>query len=186
MFEKLLSKIATALEKSKIPYMIIGGQAVLLYGEARLTRDIDITLGISIDQLTDLLNLLPKANLKPLVNPTEFVKKTMVLPCQETKTGIRVDFVFSWSPYEKQALQRVRKINMNKKKVCFASAEDLIIHKMIASRPRDIEDIKGILLKNKNLDFAYVRDQLKQFSETLTLPLLKKFKTILKKLEMDI
>ena len=27
--------------------MIIGGQAVLLYGEPRLTRDIDITLGVN-------------------------------------------------------------------------------------------------------------------------------------------
>jgi hypothetical protein len=31
--------------------MIIGGQAVLLYGEPRLTRDIDITLGVSAEHL---------------------------------------------------------------------------------------------------------------------------------------
>ncbi|GAH87084.1 unnamed protein product, partial [marine sediment metagenome] len=30
--------------------MIIGGQAVLLYGEPRLTRDIDVTLGDDIDK----------------------------------------------------------------------------------------------------------------------------------------
>jgi len=29
--------------------MVIGGQAVLLYGEPRLTRDIDITLGIGVE-----------------------------------------------------------------------------------------------------------------------------------------
>jgi hypothetical protein len=31
--------------------MVIGGQAVLLYGEPRLTKDIDIALGIGIDGL---------------------------------------------------------------------------------------------------------------------------------------
>lgn len=31
--------------------MVIGGQAILLYGEPRLTRDIDITLGINVDEL---------------------------------------------------------------------------------------------------------------------------------------
>lgn len=49
MFEKTLSEIGKSLEKHNLPYIIIGGQAVLLYGEPRLTRDIDITLGVSID-----------------------------------------------------------------------------------------------------------------------------------------
>ena len=51
MFEKLIAKVASSLKKYRIPYMIIGGQAVLLYGTPRLTRDIDITLGISTDKL---------------------------------------------------------------------------------------------------------------------------------------
>jgi hypothetical protein len=48
MFEKLLSKIGRCLDKHSLPYMIIGGQAVLLYREPRLTRDIDITLEVVI------------------------------------------------------------------------------------------------------------------------------------------
>ncbi len=43
MFEHLLAKIATALNKAEIPCMVIAGQAVLLYGERRLTKGIDIT-----------------------------------------------------------------------------------------------------------------------------------------------
>jgi hypothetical protein len=35
--------------------MVIGGQAVLLYAEPRLTRDIDITLGLSVNRLPTLL-----------------------------------------------------------------------------------------------------------------------------------
>ena len=34
--------------------MVIGGQAVLLYGEPRLTRDIDITLGVGVRELNKL------------------------------------------------------------------------------------------------------------------------------------
>lgn len=41
MFQNLLKKIARSLEKTSIPYMVIGGQAVLLYGEPRLTKDIN-------------------------------------------------------------------------------------------------------------------------------------------------
>jgi len=44
MFDETLVGIGASLERYGIPYRIIGGQAVLLYGESRLTRDIDITL----------------------------------------------------------------------------------------------------------------------------------------------
>jgi len=51
MVESLLRKISVGLEKRGIPYMVIGGQAVLIHGEPRLTRDIDITLGAGPDQV---------------------------------------------------------------------------------------------------------------------------------------
>ena len=39
MFQKALAEIARTLEELSVPYMVIGGQAVLLYGEPRLTRE---------------------------------------------------------------------------------------------------------------------------------------------------
>ncbi|GJL55165.1 MAG: hypothetical protein NPIRA02_22970 [Nitrospirales bacterium] len=39
-------KISKTLKRRRIPYMVIGGQAVLVYGEPRLTRDIDVTLKV--------------------------------------------------------------------------------------------------------------------------------------------
>lgn len=35
MFDEILSRIGSAFNRYDIPYMIIGGQAVLLYGEPR-------------------------------------------------------------------------------------------------------------------------------------------------------
>ena len=126
--------------------MVIGGQAVLLYGEPRLTRDIDITLGLDADGVENILSILPDLSLVPLVkNPKEFVEKTMVLPTIDEESGIRVDFIFSFSPYERQALKRVRSVDFEGTRVAFASLEDVIIHKIIAGRPRDIDDAKSIL-----------------------------------------
>lgn len=67
MFERVLKKIAFSLEKKKIPYMIIGGQAVLLYGEPRLTKDIDITLGIKSQEYNLLINAISSIDLEILV-----------------------------------------------------------------------------------------------------------------------
>ncbi len=57
MFKGFLARTGRLLDEHGVPYMVIGGQAVLLYGEPRLTRDIDITLGIGPQRAEEILNL---------------------------------------------------------------------------------------------------------------------------------
>jgi len=164
MFEELLTRLASTLKDKNIPYMIIGGQAVLLYGEPRLTRDIDITLGIDTDRLEDVLDVARGVSLRPLPDDVYlFVRDTMVLPTVDDTTGIRVDFIFSWTPYERQAIERARPVRIKDTNVFFASVEDVIIHKIFASRARDLEDVKGILLKSRDIEIDYIQRWLKEF-----------------------
>ena len=187
MFQKLLIRIARELNKNKIPYMVIGGQAVLIYGEPRLTKDIDITVDRNIEGLKEIKNIVSKLNLKILVNDFEkFVKKTMVLPVLEEKTGIRVDFIFSYSPYEKQAIKRANHIKFRKTIVKFATLEDTIIHKIISGRPRDIEDIKSILVKNPIYDSKYIFKWLKEFDKAMNENFYDLFNEIMKTLKTEI
>jgi predicted nucleotidyltransferase len=182
MLQKLIVKIAKQLDKNSIPYMLIGGQAVLLYGIVRLTEDIDITLGVDIDKLSQVKNLLKESGLTIPKNVNDdFVKKTNVLVGIDKDTGIRVDFIFSFTPYEKQALKkRVKKVRLNHYKVNFASCEDTIIHKMFAARPRDLEDVKILLQKNiKRLDTAYIKKWLKEFSDIAGYSLVRALEKIL-------
>ena len=185
MFEKLLSRIGSSLDDHSLPYMIIGGQAVLLYGEPRLTRDIDITLGITIDDLDIVLSVIRELSLKPLPQDIEtFVSETMVLPTLEASTGIRVDFIFSYTAYETLAIQRAKIVPILNQDVSFATPEDLIIHKIFAGRPRDFEDVKTILVKNPGIDRRYVRKWLREFDEASTREeFLEHFEAILKDVE---
>lgn len=169
MFEQILSRVAARLAAHGIPYMIIGGQAVLLYGGPRLTRDIDITLGVNTDRLKDILVVLDEAELNPLTEDVKsFVKETMVLPAIDEASGIRVDFIFSYTPYELQAISRARKVYLSGQTVCFASPEDLLIHKIFAGRPRDIEDARSVLIKNTEMDIEYIRGWIKEFDASST------------------
>jgi predicted nucleotidyltransferase len=168
VFQRLLKKISRELKRASIPYMVIGGQAVLLYGEPRLTRDIDITLGIGVNELGKVKKIILPMSLKILVkNDKEFVERTMVLPTIDKKSGIRVDFIFSISPYERGAIERAKDIKMGRTLVKFASLEDVVIHKVISGRGRDIEDIKSILLKNPGYDSDYIARWLKEFDHSL-------------------
>ncbi|OYD14366.1 hypothetical protein CH333_08270 [candidate division WOR-3 bacterium JGI_Cruoil_03_44_89] len=164
MFEELLVKIGSSLDKASIPYMIIGGQAVLLYGEPRLTRDIDVTLGVNIDKLPELLNVVDDMGAIPVPEDLEtFVRETYVLPVRDETSDIRIDFIFSYTPYERQAIKRANKVKLKEVFLNFASVEDVIIHKIFAGRPRDIEDVKSMILKNPKFDALYIRRWLKEF-----------------------
>jgi predicted nucleotidyltransferase len=54
-------------------------------------------------------------------------------------------------------------------KIC--SAEDLIIHKAVAGRPKDLDDIESIIIRMaKKLDDDYILYWLDQFAEQLEMP----------------
>jgi predicted nucleotidyltransferase len=183
VFERLLKKIALQVKKSSIPYMVIGGQAVLFYGEPRLTRDIDITMGIGVDGLGRVKKIIRIIGLKSLVEKEkEFVEQNMVLPTIDEKSGIRVDFIFSFSPYGRQAIERAKDVQLGRSFVRFASLEDLVIHKAIAGRARDLEDVKSILLKNPKYDSVYIEKWLKEFDRSLGEKFLKVFRNIEKEI----
>ena len=110
MFETLLARLARALDAAGLPYMVIGGQAVLLYGAPRLTQDVDVTLGVAPDRLADVLAVVEQLALRPLVEPETFVAETLVLPCEDAETGLRVDVVFSFPGYERGAIGRARPV----------------------------------------------------------------------------
>jgi predicted nucleotidyltransferase len=163
--EELIARIARCLDDKKISYMIIGGQAILLYGRPRLTRDIDITLGVDFDQFELIAGVCKEMDLKILpVEPAAFAAQTRVLPAEDSDSKLRVDFVFSFTEYEKQALKRIREVKLAGYPVRFASREDVIIHKMLAGRAIDEEDVKSILIKKgEEIDFGYVKEWLAKF-----------------------
>ncbi len=187
MFQELLKKLAKALDAANFPYMLIGGQAVLLYGEPRLTKDVDVTLGTEPNRLPELMKVVQKLGWNVLVNnPQDFVRKTMVLPVIDPETTIRVDFIFSFTDYERQAMQRAQAVKMDDVPVCFASAEDLIIHKIVAGRAKDLEDVKNILIKNPGIDRNYILHWLKQFEMSLNQPFTDQFRKLWEETHPDL
>lgn len=180
MFQALLARIAAELRRTGIPYMVIGGQAVLLHGEPRFTKDIHITLGVDTTLLPQILESATNLRFTPLVKDTrEFVQSTMVLPLQDPATGIRVDLVFSTSAFEQEAIRRARKVEMGGELVAYASLEDVVVHKIVAGRPRDLEDVKSILLKNPGFDREYILTWLGRFQEALDEDFLSRFQQVL-------
>lgn len=163
----LLAALSRGLEAHGIPFMLIGGQAVLLHGRPRLTDDVDATLGVGPDQLPAVLAACADIGLDPLPDDvTGFVGETYVLPTKHAGSGMRVDLIFSTLPYEAQAIARAVRVRIAETEVPFASAEDLLIHKLFAGRPRDLEDAVGVLRRQEaTLDRAYVTAWVEEFAQ---------------------
>jgi predicted nucleotidyltransferase len=167
-FGPLLARVARTLRAHRIPFMIIGGQAVLVHGEPRLTADVDVTLGVAPARLATVLEACRAIDLEPLPADVEdFVRDTFVLPAGDPESGIRVDLIFSTTPFESQAIERAVPIDVSGEAVPFATAEDLILHKLFAGRPRDIEDAEGVVRrKGDEVDWTYLMEWAREFAAT--------------------
>lgn len=180
MFEELLGRLARELVLDRIPYLVIGGQAVQVYGEPRLTKDIDVTLGLGPDDTPRVLAVCRSARLKLLASdPLEFARETLVVPALDEPSGIRVDFILSTSAYERQAISRGREVRVGTALVRFASLEDLVIHKLVAARGRDIEDVRIVLAKNPGFDRSYIERWLAELDRALSRDTLAAFRDLL-------
>ncbi len=104
----------------------------------------------------------------------------MVLLCSDPTSGIRVDLILSFSPFEQIAISRARPVRLGTTDVKFASLEDVVVHKVIAGRARDLEDVASILLRNPGADLSYVRNWLKDFSAAIGESYLDRLDKILK------
>jgi len=166
-FAGLLAKLTRALESREIAFMLIGGQAVLLHGRPRLTEDIDLTLAAGPRALPLVLDSCEELGLVALPeSPHAFVRDTFVLPAGDPGSGIRIDFIFSTTSYERQAVGRAVSVELRGVDVPFATAEDLIIHKLFAGRARDLEDVESVVRRRgAELDWPYLEEWAARFAE---------------------
>lgn len=174
-FSALLARIASALETRGIAYMVIGGHAAILYGEPRLTRDIDVAVALGPDQLGRLLDVVRGAGLVPAQGAEELARRNYVLPCSDPATQLDVDIILAVSAYEDEAMGRTRAVAVGGAPVRFASPEDVLIHKIVAGRPRDIEDARAILANLRDLNRDYIVRWLQQFESTLSSTFVQQF-----------
>ena len=180
----LLLRVAALLEYLGIDHAFMGGQAVIQLGEPRFTRDVDALVEADYTRVSQVAAAAKDFGLRPPDGDVEvFVRQKGVLVLYDEKSPMHVDLVFGWTPYEQEALTRKVAIPFDEQRLEFITAEDLILHKMFASRPQDIEDVKGVLLRQRGkLDLGYIRHWLPQLAEVADEPgIVEKFEAMLVK-----
>ena len=168
--EQALSELRQHLDAAKVAHMLIGGLALAAWGLPRATLDVDITVWAPPEDTARVINGLLAAFLSRSSNPHGFVERTRVLPLS-TPAGIPVDILFGGFPFEREMVHRAVTRTIGSVGFRVATVEDLLLTKLISSRPKDAADVEAILKAHaKALDWTYLWPIAVQLAEAIEMP----------------
>lgn len=160
MVENRLDRFCEAvidfLEASNVTYLVVGGVAVSIIGEPRMTQDIDLIVSLKKQEIRPFLE-------SALAHEFEINIEKELQQIKQTGTfrlglgAFHADIIIASTPFEESAFVRVQRIKFMDKIASFPSPEDLILFKIIVGRDKDMLDAKSIAIRHKHrLDRKYL------------------------------
>lgn len=159
---ELLAALAAVFRTFGLRWYVFGAQAAILHGAARLTADVDVTVELGPRPIADLVDALRTAGFAPRVSDVAaFAERTRVIPLVHETTTIPVDVVVAGPGLEETFLAHAEDRAVGDVRVPVASAGDLVVMKVLAGRPKDLEDVVAVLRANRDrIDVTAVRAML--------------------------
>lgn len=152
----------------RLRWYIFGAQAAVAYGRPRMTADVDVTVDLGATSTLTLVEALAGAGFDLRIDLGEdFLREARLLPLVHRPTAMPVDVVLASPGLHAEFLARRRLVDVGSVRVPMISPEDLLVTKILAGRPKDLEDSRGVLLEQKGLDLDYVRALLGELGEAL-------------------
>ena len=154
---EVVRRLAVVFERRQIQHVLIGGLAVGLRSRPRATKDADFILNVPALAFPGLLEEL--AGLGFQIDIPDAIQRWstdrfLVLWCDE----VRVDLMQPILPLYVNVLNSAEPKLWLEAKIRVATAEGLIVTKMVAFRPQDQADIETLLNANRdNIDLNLIR-----------------------------
>ncbi|MCG8449419.1 MAG: nucleotidyltransferase [Pirellulales bacterium] len=173
VLQETLSDAIDFLSTEKVSYALIGGLAASLRGEPRVTADVDFVIDTDVNGALELLKKIEKSPFVPLFAGVEdVVSQSFILPLRHRTTLVKVDLTIGLSGFERQLIQRATLVNVSGLAVRLITAEDLLIMKLLAGRPRDQQDATGIVVvQGDSLDWSYCQKIARELSQAVDIDL---------------
>jgi hypothetical protein len=165
----LLADLAAALTDAGVPWYLFGAQAAILHGSARLTADVDVTVRLAESMSHGALaTQIERHGFERRIADRAFVERTQVIPFVHRATSLPLDVVVAGPGIEDQFFERVVTRDIEGVGVRLASVEDVVVMKVLAGRPKDLDDVHAILCaQGGTLDATYIRNTLGFLEEAL-------------------
>ena len=154
---------AAAFDRLGLPYAVMGGLAVRLHAIPRPTFDVDFTLAAPRDALPTLYREAESLGYAvPAAQAAGWVDTVRGLPVVKFQMfvggrSLDVDVFLAETPYQHELLARRQRHGADGWSAWFVSAEDLVLLKLLADRPKDRADVADTLFIQGRLDEGYMR-----------------------------
>ena len=142
---EVLGDLSQALRELRIAWYVFGAQALVLRGFPRATADLDVTVLLGATPTVRLVAALARQGFKPTFVDAAFLATTRVLPVVHKATGFPVDIVLGGPGLEELFASAAEKVKVGRRLVPVATATHLVVMKVLAGRPKDIEDAAVLL-----------------------------------------
>ena len=164
---ELLKALAAILDRWGRWYLF-GAQAVTAYGVPRLSADVDVTVALAPDDPQRFARDMEAGGFTLRVDDPEFLRRTRVMPFVHVATGMPLDVVLAGSGLEEEFLGRAKITDIGGANVPVIDVADLLIAKVLAGRPKDIEDVRSLWrLRRSDIDRRRIRRVLQLLEEAL-------------------
>jgi Nucleotidyl transferase of unknown function (DUF2204) len=171
LLEKAVSALTSVFNKKKIKYVLIGGQAVSRLTRPRYTKDLDFLIDIPQMTLPGLLEEINElggdADLLPSIKAWNQNHMLMF-----HFKDIRVDWLKPVIPAYAHVIQHGTPVDLNGQIVNVASAEGLILLKLLANRTQDQVDVESLIsTKRDSLNLAWIDSEWQTIGELTDPPM---------------
>jgi hypothetical protein len=160
---KVLRAFARVMSGRRERWYVFGAQAAIAYGLPRSTADVDIT--IEAPDAQALVGALQKGGFTPRF--PDDVEIARVIPLVHRATKMPLDLVLAGPGLEQEFLDRARPIDFDGVRVPAMSVEDLVVSKVLAGRPKDLDDVRNVLAVQVDVDVGYIRAVLGDLEDAL-------------------
>ena len=165
---KLLADLAKVLVNWGRWY-VFGAQAVIAYGVPRLSADVDVTVRLAPENPERFATDMSTAGFALRVHDPNFVRRTRIMPFVHLATAMPLDVVLAASGLEDEFLDRARVVDLGGTSVPLIDSDDLVIAKVLAGRPKDVEDARNLWrILGQELDADRIYRTLRLLEEALS------------------
>ncbi len=154
--EAALVAFAELAAARRLRWYVFGAQAVNLYGFPRATADLDLTIDLAPADLVAFVAELARAGFRARFPDLAFITAARVIPVVHVASGLPIDLVLAGPGLEQRFLDEVALLPMGRRKIPVLSPENLVVTKLLAGRPKDLEDIRELVARREDLDHPRV------------------------------
>jgi hypothetical protein len=165
-----LADLVKWLDVTSMPAMVIGGVAASVLGQPRLTQDVDALAILPEGEWADAVSTAARHGIVPRIeNPLDFARRSRVLLMRHIPSGIDIDVTFGGLLFERAAVENSKIHDIAGLRVRLPRVEDLLVMKAVARRPKDLQDIEGLLAAHPKADVAAVRRWVSEFAVAMSM-----------------